>query len=57
MNVLFVTGDNELDAGFIKEASAKGFKALKGHRMAGGMRASIYNAMSQEGVKALVAFM
>ena len=57
MNVPFVTGDKELDARFVKEAEAAGFKNLKGHRTVGGMRASIYNAMPIEGVKALVAFM
>ncbi len=57
MNVPFVTGDAELDAKFIKEASAAGFVNLKGHRSVGGMRASIYNAMPIEGVEALVAFM
>ncbi len=57
MNVPFVTGDDELDARFIKEATAAGFVNLKGHRSVGGMRASIYNAMPQEGVVALVDFM
>ncbi len=57
MNVPFVTGDADLDAKFIKEASAAGFVNLKGHRSVGGMRASIYNAMPIEGVEALVAFM
>ncbi|SHE85207.1 3-phosphoserine/phosphohydroxythreonine transaminase [Alkalibacter saccharofermentans] len=57
MNVPFVTGNDELDAAFIKEAVAKGFVNLKGHRSVGGMRASIYNAMPVEGVKALVEFM
>ena len=57
MNVPFVTGDKELDAKFVKEAKAAGFENLKGHRSVGGMRASIYNAMPIEGVKALVAFM
>lgn len=57
MNVPFVTGNEELDAKFIKEAAAKGFVNLKGHRSVGGMRASIYNAMPAEGVKALVEFM
>ena len=57
MNVPFVTGDKELDAKFVKEAEAAGFKNLKGHRTVGGMRASIYNAMPIEGVEALVAFM
>ncbi len=57
MNVPFVTGDDDLNAKFIKEATANGFVNLKGHRTVGGMRASIYNAMPAEGVKALVAFM
>ena len=57
MNVPFVTGSDELDARFIKEAAAHGLKTLKGHRTVGGMRASIYNAMPYEGVKALVDFM
>lgn len=57
MNVPFVTGDKELDAKFIAEAKAAGFENLKGHRTVGGMRASIYNAMPQEGVEALVKFM
>lgn len=57
MNVPFVTGDEALDAEFVKEASAAGLKNLKGHRTVGGMRASIYNAMPYEGVEALVAFM
>ena len=57
MNVPFVTGNEELDAKFVKEATAAGFVNLKGHRSVGGMRASIYNAMPIEGVKALVEFM
>ena len=57
MNVPFVTGNEELDAKFVKEATAAGFVNLKGHRTVGGMRASIYNAMPKEGVEALVAFM
>ena len=57
MNVPFVTGNDELDAKFVKEATAAGFVNLKGHRSVGGMRASIYNAMPYEGVEALVAFM
>ena len=57
MNVPFVTGNEELDAKFVKEATAAGFVNLKGHRSVGGMRASIYNAMPLEGVEALVAFM
>ena len=57
MNVPFVTGDEELDALFVKEAKAAGLENLKGHRTVGGMRASIYNAMPIEGVEKLVAFM
>jgi phosphoserine aminotransferase len=57
MNIPFVTGDKDLDAKFIKEAAERGFVNLKGHRSVGGMRASIYNAMPTEGVKALVEFM
>lgn len=57
MNVPFVTGSAELDAKFVKEAEAAGLCSLKGHRLVGGMRASIYNAMPVEGVKALVEFM
>ena len=57
MNVPFVTGNDDLDAKFVKEATAAGFVNLKGHRSVGGMRASIYNAMPKEGVEKLVAFM
>ena len=57
MNVPFVTGDADLDAKFVKEATAEGFVNLKGHRTVGGMRASIYNAMPKEGVVKLVEFM
>ena len=57
MNVPFVTGDKDLDAKFVAEATAAGLVNLKGHRTVGGMRASIYNAMPIEGVKALVEFM
>ncbi|WP_313130515.1 3-phosphoserine/phosphohydroxythreonine transaminase [Anaerocolumna sp.] len=57
MNVPFVTGNEELDAKFVKEAKAVGFENLKGHRTVGGMRASIYNAMPIEGVEKLVEFM
>ena len=57
MNVPFVTGNEEIDAKFVKEAKAAGFENLKGHRSVGGMRASIYNAMPTEGVQALVDFM
>ncbi|MBQ8196434.1 MAG: 3-phosphoserine/phosphohydroxythreonine transaminase [Clostridia bacterium] len=57
MNVPFVSPSEELDAKFIKEAAAEGLVSLKGHRLAGGMRASIYNAMPVEGVKKLIDFM
>ena len=57
MNVPFVTGDDELNAKFIAEATKAGFVQLKGHRTVGGMRASIYNAMPTEGVQKLVEFM
>jgi phosphoserine aminotransferase len=57
MNVTFVTGDADLDAKFVKGALAQGMDNLKGYRTVGGMRASIYNAMPIEGVKALVEFM
>lgn len=57
MNVVFVTGDKDLDAKFASEAAAAGLKSLKGHRIVGGMRASIYNAMPIDGVKKLVKFM
>ena len=57
MNVTFVTGDEELDKAFAKEAEKAGFANLKGHRSVGGMRASIYNAMPTEGVAKLVEFM
>lgn len=57
MNVVFRTGDEALDAAFVKEAAQQGLKTLKGHRIAGGMRASIYNAMPAEGVKKLIDFM
>ena len=57
MNVTFVTGDKDLDAKFVKESTAAGFVNLKGHRSVGGMRASIYNAMPEEGIVKLVEFM
>ena len=57
MNVPFVTGDEEKDAAFVAAAAKAGFVNLKGHRSVGGMRASIYNAMPMEGVRALVDFM
>ena len=57
MNVTFTTPDPDTDALFVKEAAAKGLTNLKGHRMTGGIRASIYTAMPVEGVQALVRFM
>ncbi|OMP66694.1 3-phosphoserine/phosphohydroxythreonine transaminase [Domibacillus epiphyticus] len=57
MNIPFVSPSDELDALFVKEAKAAGLETLKGHRSVGGMRASVYNAMPVDGVKALVAFM
>lgn len=57
MNIPFVTGNDDLDNKFVKEAEASGFVNIKGHRSVGGMRASIYNAMPIEGVLELVEFM
>ena len=57
MNVVFVTGDEALDKKFIAEAKERGLINLSGHRILGGMRASIYNAMPVEGVEALIEFM
>jgi phosphoserine aminotransferase len=57
MNIPFVTGNKDLDAKFVKEATENGLVNLKGHRSVGGMRASIYNAMPVEGVKKLIEFM
>ncbi len=57
MNVPFVIGDKDLEEEFVKKAEKRGLVNLKGHRTVGGMRASIYNAMPLEGVKALVDFM
>lgn len=57
MNVTFSTDNDELNAKFVAEAAACGLQALKGHKVLGGMRASIYNAMPIEGVEALVRFM
>lgn len=57
MNVVFRTRDEAMDNAFVKGAEARGMLQLKGHRSVGGMRASIYNAMPLEGVKALVAYM
>lgn len=57
MNIPFVSPGKDLDAKFIKEAATAGFVELKGHRLVGGMRASIYNAMPVEGVRKLTSFM
>lgn len=57
MNVVFVTGDTELDKKFVAAAKEENMHNLNGHRSIGGMRASIYNAMPEEGVDALIAFM
>ncbi len=57
MNVPFVIDSEALNEKFVKEASAAGLKTLKGHRLVGGMRASIYNAMPVAGVEALIDFM
>lgn len=57
MNVPFTLEDNSLDHSFLKEAQQRGLFQLKGHKLVGGMRASIYNAMPIEGVKALISFM
>ena len=57
MNIPFILDDNELDAKFLQESNAAGLTNLKGHRSVGGMRASIYNAVSEEAVDALIAFM
>ncbi|MCW5578440.1 MAG: 3-phosphoserine/phosphohydroxythreonine transaminase [Dokdonella sp.] len=57
MNVPFTLPDAALDAAFLKQAEAAGLLALKGHRLVGGMRASLYNAMPLAGVQALVDFM
>lgn len=57
MNVTFVTGDSEVDAAFVKNASADGFDGLKGHRSVGGMRASIYNAFPPDGMNRFVEFL
>jgi phosphoserine aminotransferase len=57
MNVPFKLHDPTLDSAFLKGAEARGMVQLKGHRLVGGMRASIYNAMPEEGVQALVDYM
>ena len=57
VTVTFRTGSDELDAEFVKGAAANGLLNVKGHRLTGGMRASLYNAMPMEGVDALIEFM
>ena len=57
MNIPFTLKNSELDAAFLKQAQDNGLLQLKGHKLVGGMRASIYNAMPIEGVKALISFM
>ena len=57
MNVTFNTGNAELDAAFVKASVEAGMSNLKGHRLVGGMRASIYNAMPIEGIEKLISFM
>lgn len=57
MNIPFTLANSELDALFLSEAKAAGLVTLKGHRSVGGMRASIYNAMPEEGVDALISMM
>ena len=57
MNVPFKLRDDALDGAFLKGAEARGLLQLKGHRSVGGMRASIYNAMPIEGVRALLDYM
>jgi phosphoserine aminotransferase len=57
MNVPFILANADLDAAFLEQAAAQGLTTLKGHRSVGGMRASIYNAMPEAGVDALIAFM
>ncbi len=57
MNVTFRLPSEELEKAFVKEATAAGLDGLKGHRSVGGLRASLYNALSIESVEALVEFM
>jgi phosphoserine aminotransferase len=57
MNVVFRTPSDELDATFVKDALAAGMSGLKGHRETGGLRASLYNALPDASVTALVTFM
>ena len=57
MNVPFVLADERLDKPFLDEAEAAGLLNLKGHRSVGGMRASLYNAVSEQAVDTLIGFM
>jgi phosphoserine aminotransferase len=57
MNVPFILADARLDVAFLEQSHAAGLTNLKGHRSVGGMRASIYNAVSEEAVDALITFM
>jgi len=57
MNIPFMLADDSLDGLFLEQAAKRGLMSLKGHRSVGGMRASIYNAMPDEGIDALVEFM
>ena len=57
MNVVFVTGDEALDKAFVAQAKERGLINLKGHKVLGGLRASLYNAMPEEGVDTLIEFM
>jgi len=57
MNVPFILSDSDLDKAFLSTAKEQGFLSLKGHRSVGGMRASIYNAMPESGIDALIQFM
>jgi phosphoserine aminotransferase len=57
MNVPFILADETLDSAFLSAAQASGLNELKGHRSVGGMRASIYNAMPESGIEALMSFM
>ena len=57
MNVTFRTGDDALDAACVQGAAKRGLLNLKGHRVTGGMRASLYNAMPMVGVDALIAYL
>ncbi|MGB6976516.1 MAG: 3-phosphoserine/phosphohydroxythreonine transaminase, partial [Gammaproteobacteria bacterium] len=57
MNVIFKLANEKLDTVFLAQAKEAGLTGLKGHVLLGGMRASIYNAMPEQGVDALISFM